>query len=710
MASEAKSSSDHALRVLQLQEARWQAILDTARDAIVSIDETGQITLFNRAAEEIFGYTAEEAIGQNVRMLMPSPYREEHDDYLESYRRTGVARAIGRIREVQGQRKGGEVFPIELSVSQARIGDGVIYSAVVRDVTERHAMLAGLERRAREQAAIAELGLRALELDVPSLTQRAAEIVARTLEVDLCKILEILPGGAAALLRAGVGWRDGMVGNTTVPLGERESQAGYTIHSGDAVVFDDAQETRFARAALLEEHGVVSGASVPIHGSRGGLFGVLGAHSTRSRRFTANDVGFLHSVASVVAEAVERSRAEVRLATQYAVTRSLAGAISLRDVVPELLESVCEGLGWHLAELWRVDRGANRLRREGTWHDADIDAAAFESASSQVTFAPGEGLAGRAWTARRAQWVIDVSADPEFMRRQLARDLGLRTAVAAPIAAGDQVEGVLTVFGRAVNPPDERLLEALQSVGMQIGEFIARQCAEEASERQERLAEIGTLTAKIVHDIGNPLAGLSMLASRIARRLARDPNEPISALRVPIEQVGETVRRLDGLIQDFKNFAREQRLDIEEVPLESFLADVVRAWEPEASERGISLVLEPEATPWIHADPAKLRRVLDNLMKNAIEAIDRGPGWVRIGTSVPTDEKIRITVEDDGPGIPSDLRLFELFATTKAHGTGLGLAISKQILLAHGGGIQFAPGAKRGAAFHIDLPRRRTTL
>src|SRR5690242_6791135 len=102
-------------RMLELSELRWQAILDTARDAIICIDQAANVSLFNRAAETIFGYAASEVLGQNVRVLMPQPYRDEHDSYVATYRTTGVAKAIGRIREVQAQRKNGEVFPIELS-------------------------------------------------------------------------------------------------------------------------------------------------------------------------------------------------------------------------------------------------------------------------------------------------------------------------------------------------------------------------------------------------------------------------------------------------------------------------------------------------------------------------------------------------------------------------------------------------------------------
>ena len=94
-----KASPD-APTLLELDRARWEAVLDTARDAIVSIDAAGIVTLFNRTAEAMFGYSADEVLGRKVSMLMPSPYREGHDQYMENYRTTGVPKAIGRIRHV----------------------------------------------------------------------------------------------------------------------------------------------------------------------------------------------------------------------------------------------------------------------------------------------------------------------------------------------------------------------------------------------------------------------------------------------------------------------------------------------------------------------------------------------------------------------------------------------------------------------------------
>jgi two-component system sensor kinase FixL len=364
-----------ALETLQLNRALWQAILDTARDAIICIDSAGSVSLFNRAATEIFGYAPEEVIGRNLGMLMPTPYRDEHDTYIATYRSTGVPKAIGRIREVQAQRKNGEIFPIELSVSEARVGDQVIYSAILRDISERRAM-----------------------------------------------------------------------------------------------------------------------------------------------------------------------------------------------------------------------------------------------------------------------------------------------------------EGAL-------------------------------QEARRVAEQRERLADIGAITARIVHDLGNPLAGLSMQAQLIQRRAVRDPDRPSRDLAAPAERIMSEVRRLDRLIKDFLDFARQQRLDLRSLEVAPFLERVVDLWQPVAAAREITLDLTvaPDVSA-LMVDEGKLRRVLDNLVKNALEAIDRGPGRVEVAASNVAADRVRISVSDTGAGVPESVELFRLFETTKRDGSGLGLSIAKQIVIAHGGQIGCTRREPNGTIFHVDLP------
>ena len=119
------------------QEAHLRSILETAPDAIVVIDEKGQMLSFSVSAERMFGYSEDEVLGENVSMLMPSPDRERHDSYLQRYMRTGERRIIGIGRVLTARHRDGTTFPIELSVGEARINDDRVFTGFIRDLTER---------------------------------------------------------------------------------------------------------------------------------------------------------------------------------------------------------------------------------------------------------------------------------------------------------------------------------------------------------------------------------------------------------------------------------------------------------------------------------------------------------------------------------------------------------------------------------------------
>jgi len=144
----------HLEGALGASEARWRAVVDSAVDGIIVIDAQGRIEAFNRAAEGLFGYTADEVQGRNVAMLMPSPHREEHDSYLSRYVATGSARIIGIGREVEGRRKDGTTFPLHLSVGEMTLQGERKFTGILHDLSARVAM----EEQLREQAALVKLG------------------------------------------------------------------------------------------------------------------------------------------------------------------------------------------------------------------------------------------------------------------------------------------------------------------------------------------------------------------------------------------------------------------------------------------------------------------------------------------------------------------------------------------------------------------------
>jgi len=139
---------------LRASEARWRSIVESAVDGIVVIDSGARIEAFNPAAVRLFGYAESEVLGRNVNMLMPSPYHEEHDDYLARYLSTGQARIIGIGREVTGRRRDGTTFPVHLSVGEMSVNGERKFTGILHDLSGRIRM----EERLREQAALARVG------------------------------------------------------------------------------------------------------------------------------------------------------------------------------------------------------------------------------------------------------------------------------------------------------------------------------------------------------------------------------------------------------------------------------------------------------------------------------------------------------------------------------------------------------------------------
>ena len=532
-------------------------------------------------------------------------------------------------------------------------------------------------------------------------------------------------------------------------------------------------------------------------------------------------------------DVTERKRAEARLTVQYAVTAVLAASASLAEASPKLLQAICEGVEWDLAELWHVDAASNVLCLDGVWHVPALNVAHFVALSRATTFAPGSGVPGRVWQGGEALWINDLAAEPS-VRAAAAAQLGLHSAVAMPIHCGNHVTGVMMFVARDIRQPDDDVLHLLEAVGRQISVFIERKRSEaevfplaalvassddailgvtldgivmswnggaermygytaaevvgrpvavvlpseraqeldnilgrirhgeridhyetvrvrkdgthidvslsvsaikdvagriigassiarDITERQraaaqvrelqklaqqrERLADIGAITAEIAHDLGNPLAGISMQAQLILRRAQRDETQPISAAVPAMQRIVAETRRLSSLIKEFMEFSREQRLDLNAVDLHRFLRDVVGLWEPVAAARAMTLILDaPRNVPAVTADEEKLRRVFDNLVKNAIEAIDHGPGQVVIQVTRAAPEAVRISVSDTGPGIGDTVQVFRLFETTKPHGSGIGLAVARQIVLAHRGRIDCARLDPYGTVFRVELP------
>jgi two-component system sensor kinase FixL len=210
----ARAGEAATLRELAQREGHLTSILQTVPDAMIVIDEAGLIRDFSDTAERQFGWTAEEVAGCNVSMLMPSPYREAHDGYLERYYRTGERRIIGLGRIVVGERKDGSTFPMELSVGELRLPEGRFFTGFVRDLTERQQTETRLQELQTELVHVSRLtalgemaSALAHELNQPLSAIGNYLMGSKTLlkrgEVPQERIVEALDHAASEALRAG---------------------------------------------------------------------------------------------------------------------------------------------------------------------------------------------------------------------------------------------------------------------------------------------------------------------------------------------------------------------------------------------------------------------------------------------------------------------------------------------------------------------------
>jgi diguanylate cyclase (GGDEF)-like protein/PAS domain S-box-containing protein len=300
----------HAL--ISTAEARYRALIRHLPDTVVALYDRDLLGV-SIDGPRVFeaGFPAEAFEGKPLKAVMPeADYERLLPHYLAALEGTASSFELEPLTN-------GVVYHVEIVPFRPH-PDGEIEGVfnVARDVTERKHAEAEAAQRTAQQAAVAALGVAALEgTEVASLMDEAATLVATTLGVDFCELLELTEDREALLLAAGTGWRPGLVRTALMPLGS-EFHAGFTWGSrGRVVVENYATERRFRATALLRDHEVVSGLSVTLGGKKTPL-GVLGAHTVKPRRFRSDEVDFLQAIANVLAEAIVRQSAESRVRHQ----------------------------------------------------------------------------------------------------------------------------------------------------------------------------------------------------------------------------------------------------------------------------------------------------------------------------------------------------------------------------------------------------------
>jgi PAS domain S-box-containing protein len=553
---------------------------------------------------------------------------------------------------------------------------------LVFEVTERARAAETLRIRLEQQSAVARLGLNAIGTDdIQSLLDSAVRSVAVTLDVELCKVLELMEDGQTFLLRAGVGWNKGLVGAAEVPAGT-DSQAGYTLLQDHPLFVQDLRaDSRFRGPALLVEHGVTSGLSVVIRG-RSGPFGVLGAHTRQPRTFTREDGNFLQAVANVISQAVERQRAEQHLRESEERFRSLIERSS--DL------------------LFLIDQHA-----------------AIKFASPSV-----QGVLGYTPAEMTRMIGLDV-VEPEALA-EMQREL--RVVLAQP-GVPHRIE-VVPVRHKDGSP---RILDALacnqlhvpalQSIVVNMRDVTTQHRLERQLERARRLESVGRLAGGIAHDFNNLLTAILGHAEILAESpsLGTDEKEELHAIR-------ESVQRARDLVQRLLAFARKQVLKPRVLDLNHVVRDTDRLLRRLLPENvAIRTYLVEPLWP-VLADPSQIEQVIVNLVVNARDAMPDG-GTLTIETAnVELDaDYVRaqpgamepgphamLAISDSGVGMQASVleHAFEPFFTTKPIGEGAGLGLSTVYgIVKQSGGHTHAysePGV--GSTFKIYLPRTEGTV
>ena len=227
---------------LEQRDAHLRSIFETAPEAMIVIDEKGVIQSYGAAAERMFGWRPSEVLGRNVSMLMPEPYRTQHDGYLSRYLQTGEKRIIGIGRVVVGERKDGTVFPLELAVGEVKSGDARYFTGFVRDLTERQ------EREAR----VRELQAEVVHISRLSAMGEMASALAHELNQPLSAIANYMSGAKRLLERAE--GRDVRVAEALDKAGEQALRAGDIIRRlRDFLARGEGERTVESLAKLVHE-------------------------------------------------------------------------------------------------------------------------------------------------------------------------------------------------------------------------------------------------------------------------------------------------------------------------------------------------------------------------------------------------------------------------------------------------------------------------
>lgn len=650
---------------LMESERRLQDILLQAADAVLTVDDSGHIENFNKSAEEVFGYPADQAIGMEITRLFAFEHEGETAQEKDSILRLGRHEAVGR-------RSDGTEVPLEVSISEVPLADGGVFTLIARDITQRRQYEETIRARARQQAAVAELGQFALTSpSLRALGRHALETVSEVLCAARCGIFKLQEDGSARLV-VSKGWPDGPPMDAVLPEATSralrpilEDRRSAVFAADDLSTLDGIAETEF-----LKDTAGGSGAFATIHG-KGDPYGLLAVFCHRRRACAQHELSFVEAIANVLSQSLRRELAEQDL-----------------RMMNRAIESAMNGI-----LIISAQRAGNPIVYANP---------AFE----HITGFPAESLIGQ-----ECMHFIQ-GTDSEALTR-LKSGLEDRENVAV-LLRSYRKDG--SSFWNEINVAPIRDPQGETTHFVIITNDISDRKALEAQVlRAQRLESIGTMAGGIAHDLNNILTPMLMFVGVLRARLPEKADQDF------LDMLEVTVQRGADILKQVLTFARGEsgdRVEMDVAPVLRELTGIVEDTFPKNIAKSFEV---PDGLWPVHGDPTQLHQVLLNLCVNARDAMPGGGELlVRVENVELSDSDcgilpgalpgryIRVEVADTGSGIPEHLhdKIFDPFFTTKevGKGTGLGLSTASSIVKDHGGFFELSSRESDGTRFRIYLP------
>lgn len=658
-------------RPVELHSDLYREIFDHSKEAIAIIDPEGSYLQQNGAHFTLLGYPDDDLKGQTLANELDQPtFAEMKRQLAETDEFSG---------EIVSRTKNGEKLNIDLSVFTMRsgLGEPLCFVCIKRDITRRKQDELALRRSQSELTDFfdnASVGLHWVAADGTILRANQAEL-------DMLGYT-----------------RDEYVGRNIVDF------------HYDREVIEDILE-RLRAGEVLRDY------EARLRCKDGSVKTVRVDSSAYFE-----DGKFVHS-RGFTRDITERRRIEHRLALQYAVTRIVSRSIDFVEGTHEILETVCEGLGWQVGVLWSVDHQEKVLRCVDIWHSPSIDTTDFEAACLTTPFVKGIGLPGRIWESGKPVWISNLKKDRNFPRATSAEHSGLRAGFGFPILLGNEVLGVIEFFSQEIRQPDRELLEMIGSVGSQIGQFQERKRAEEKlahllvrersaradAEKANRLKD--EFLATLSHELRTPLNAV-IGWSRMLKSGRLDQESSTHAIDVIERNAWAQKQIIEDILDVSRVITGKLQLHLGPVDLVTVVNAALDAVRPAFDAKEIKIETHyQQGLRIVAGDADRLQQVIWNLLSNASKFT---PARGSVGISVKQDETYaEIQISDTGPGIEPEFlpHVFERFrqadgSTTRLHGgLGLGLAIVRHLVELHGGLIAAENGTVRsGAVFTVKLP------